>query len=389
MGLFNRNQPKNSSDKKGDASPKDDVISDLLSEPLVPESKGITLGYDEELDAGLANFKKAQANPSEEEQFAKAMAHQDASGRHMASTGFEELGFDAADATHYDAFASDTYSSPGDAHTDHFLQSDSAHLGGGYQDTPSYFIEDHRTPYTESAPLGKQAQRDLTNTANTANTQPEQAASNHRTAFRKQKAQHNKHQQTKTHQHKVQHNTVTNTSPETVTQQPSSSTTPPAAPRYGIADAIKLLRQLPETGDVAVLMTIVKRTLETTGIRISDIIDDSEKHRHGIQKRVGRLQVEIEKLEKQMLVRTTEINNLTAQLTETEQVQELLELAEMPAPARTEHDTLHPAVPSNNASEDLESTHSLTSQSTAEETVTVPDTATSETLAETSQMDNA
>lgn len=395
MGLFNRNQPKNSSDKKGDASQKDDVISDLLSEPLVPESKGITLGYDEELDAGLANFKKAQAKPSEEEQFAKAMAYQGAPGRSVDSTDFEALGFDAADSAHYDAFASDTYSSPGDAHTDHFLHSDPAHLGGGYQDTPSYFIEDHRTPYTESTPLGKQSQRDMENTApsasqSTAPAQPEQAASNHRTAFRKQKAQHSKHQQTKTPQHKAQHNTVTNTTPETVTQhQTSSPTPPPAAPRYGIADAIKLLRQLPETGDVAVLMTIVKRTLETTGIRISDIIDDSEKHRHSIQKRVGRLQVEIEKLEKQMLVRTTEINNLTAQLTETEQVQELLELAEMPAPTRTEHDPLHPAVPSNNTPEDLESTHSLTSQSTAEDTVTLPDTATSETLAETSQMDNA
>ncbi len=395
MGLFNRNQPKNSSDNKSNESPKDDVISNLLSEPLVPDSKGITLGYDEELDAGLANFKKAQDNPSDAQQFAKAMAHQDAPPHSMSPADF-----DAADSAHYNNFASDTYSSSSDAHTDHFLQPGpshhAAHLNDGYQDASSYFIEDHKNPYTHTAPLGNQSQRDLVKTGpsvfrSTASTKSEQAAKNHKATPRKRKAQHSKHQQTKTPQHKAQHNTVTNTAPETVTQHQPSPSTPPAAPRYGIADAINLLRQLPETGDVAVLMTIVKRTLETTGIRISDIIDDAQKHRHGIQKRVGRLQVEIEKLEKQMEVRTTEINSLTAQLTETEQVQELLELAEMPAPTRAEHNTSSEL--ESSISEDVGSAHSHTSQPTAEAlsetTESASDTTTSETLAQTPQMDDA
>ena len=85
-------------------------------------------------------------------------------------------------------------------------------------------------------------------------------------------------------------------------------------------------------------MTIVKRTLETAGIIISDIIDDAQRHRQDIQGRVKRLETEIKKLEDQMRVRTTEVNNLTAQLTETEQVQELLELAEIPEPTQFERE---------------------------------------------------
>lgn len=337
MGLFNRNQSKKSSDKKNKTAVEDDVISSLLSEPSASDtSKGVNLGFDDELDAGLAKFKKAQANPSEEDQFAQAMAEDNMLIQESDTFNFgdpQASTHAATDMADYDAFPTDGFSVGEQSEANHFAKAEATQAdtgyGAGYEDTAPYFIEDHRNPYTQTNPMGSQAQEAPSDTLPSVTkgelASPQRARLSSDKPATRQTAEGKSTMATrKTRQYKSL--PATQTAPET---------------RYGIADAIKLLRQLPETGDVTVLMTIVKRTLETAGIRISDIIDDAQRHRRDIHSRVQRLEVEIHKLETQMQARTTEINNLTSQLTETEQVQELLELAEMPAPTQFELEDLH------------------------------------------------
>jgi hypothetical protein len=332
MGLFNRNQPKKTANKK-DSADADDMISDLLSEPAGYEesdeaniSKGITLGFDEGLDAGLQKFKKSQANPSDEEAFAQAIGktgHQ----QEKATFTFSETETSGKDPS-LDAFL------PGDAYSENAPES----YESDYSAAPPYYIEDHRTPYTQPASISEDEDYPQSSRSKGAAD-----------AERHKPAQHGVHKaldpsrtlftrDSSAKQQPLPKTQGTGTAGKRSLQSFPAEQAGDPAPRYGIADAIKLLRQLPETGDVTVLMTIVKRTLETAGIIISDIIDDAQRHRQDIQGRVKRLETEIKKLEDQMRVRTTEVNNLTAQLTETEQVQELLELAEIPEPTQFERE---------------------------------------------------
>lgn len=385
MGLFNRNQSKKSADKKSKAASETDVISSLLSEATDAESsKGVTLGYDEELDAGLEKFRKAQANPSDEDQFAKAMA-----GERMSSKGASTFNFGEPDSplgasSSLESSLSDFDGIPLDD-SDHYgaePYGDAPYISEQYgneqyasepytHDAAPYFIEDHRNPYTQASRPAMQG--DLPETLpsvtkgelaspqrarlsshkpvpperSTKASEPSAAAKSAQTAQNSAKSKQIKDPMTAD---QTSNTRATQHFKSLQPKQPVSET------RYGIADAIKLLRQLPETGDVTILMTIVKRTLETAGIRISDIIDDAQKHRQHIQGRVQQLETEIGKLQAQMQARTTEINNLTAQLTETEQVQELLELAEMPAPTQFEleaPETEHKGVEIDNAKTNL------------------------------------
>ncbi len=123
---------------------------------------------------------------------------------------------------------------------------------------------------------------------------------------------------------------VTNASPSYTN---NNQNLPPAQSNtigYGINSAIKLLRELPDTGDIAILMAVVKKTLETTGIKIKDIIDDAQKKKANMQKRLQKLDLEIQKLQNEIQTRTHEIGSLSHDIKEIEQVQELLELAELP-----------------------------------------------------------
>ncbi|MEJ2744048.1 MAG: hypothetical protein P8176_16645, partial [Gammaproteobacteria bacterium] len=139
------------------------------------------------------------------------------------------------------------------------------------------------------------------------------------------------------HSHNAQQ-TPNMTTPAKTTVSPNTANS--NRMKYGIGEAIKLLRQLPETGDVTVLMTIVKRTLETTGINVQDIIRDAQIKKRDIQSRVHQLEGEIRKLETQVRTRNAEIETLNSEFAETEQVQELLELAEMPAPTKFTRDEI-------------------------------------------------
>ena len=99
--------------------------------------------------------------------------------------------------------------------------------------------------------------------------------------------------------------------------QPPTSSEP--KPRYGIEDAIKLMRRLPRE-DVSLVASIVRETLESTNIKVDAIIADAEKKEKSLDEHVNRLNEEITELEDMIKKRYEQINGLKSDLEETRQV---------------------------------------------------------------------
>lgn len=97
--------------------------------------------------------------------------------------------------------------------------------------------------------------------------------------------------------------------------------------KYGIEDAIQLMRKLPDV-NMDIVVTVVKTTLESTSIQVGDIISDAERKEANIHKRTHQLQVEIADFEKRINKRKDEISRLQQDLEETTAVKEHLMLAE-------------------------------------------------------------
>lgn len=106
----------------------------------------------------------------------------------------------------------------------------------------------------------------------------------------------------------------------------------PEQPRYGINQAIELMRTLPQD-NVELVVQVVKRTLESTHIRIDTIIGDATRKQSDIEGRMTVLKQEIAELERDIASRRNEIAGLDADLKETTMVKERLVLAERPTPA--------------------------------------------------------
>ena len=109
--------------------------------------------------------------------------------------------------------------------------------------------------------------------------------------------------------------------------QPAPATGP--RPAYGIADAINLMRSLPQdlqTTDIVV--QVIKRTLESAKIDVAAIIVDATHKEDTIEKRIRTLQEEIAHHESEIQTRTGEISRLQVDLEETSRVKERLVMAE-------------------------------------------------------------
>ena len=89
--------------------------------------------------------------------------------------------------------------------------------------------------------------------------------------------------------------------------------------RYGIDDAIKLMRRLPRD-DISLVASIVRETLESTNIKVDNIISDAEKKEKSLDDHISRLNDEITELKDMIEKRTGQINNLKGDLEETRQV---------------------------------------------------------------------
>jgi Mg2+ and Co2+ transporter CorA len=116
-----------------------------------------------------------------------------------------------------------------------------------------------------------------------------------------------------------------------------------AAPRggsshYGIAEAIQLLRGLPVDQNTELVVRVVRATLASLSVHLSDIIEDANRKQKTVQDKIASEHTKVADLEKQLADHRKEIASLEADLKETTTVKERLQMAEKsasaPAPLR-------------------------------------------------------
>ena len=118
---------------------------------------------------------------------------------------------------------------------------------------------------------------------------------------------------------------------ETLPSSPTSNSG--SSVTYSIDDAIKLIRSLPEEDKNT--MQIVKRTLESTHIVISDLIEDAARKESQLEKRATKLQIEIEELQSKIDRRKEEIFAMQERLRDTAKIKEkLIQATENDRPAK-------------------------------------------------------
>jgi len=99
-------------------------------------------------------------------------------------------------------------------------------------------------------------------------------------------------------------------------------------PHYGIEQAIQLMRALPVDQNPALVVAVIKTTLESLKVKVSDIISDAARKQKDLEDRVGNLKRAIADFEKEIETRREEIARLEADHKETTAVRGRLELAE-------------------------------------------------------------
>lgn len=98
------------------------------------------------------------------------------------------------------------------------------------------------------------------------------------------------------------------------------------APKYGINEAIALMRKLPK-GDMRILAAVIKETLESTNINVSQIIADADEKESKLESKIQTLDTEIETYESQIKQRKEAIAIYLEDLEETRNVKNNLALA--------------------------------------------------------------
>jgi hypothetical protein len=99
-------------------------------------------------------------------------------------------------------------------------------------------------------------------------------------------------------------------------------------PHYGIEQAIQLMRALPVDQNPALVVAVIKTTLESLRVKVSDIIGDAARKQKDLEDRVSNLKRAIADFEKEIETRREEIERLEADHKETTAVRGRLELAE-------------------------------------------------------------
>jgi hypothetical protein len=99
-------------------------------------------------------------------------------------------------------------------------------------------------------------------------------------------------------------------------------------PAYGIENAIQLMRALPVDQNVELVVAVIKGTLESLKVKVSDIIEDAAKKQKDLESRMGNLKQAISDFEKEIQQRKDEIAKIEADHAETTAVKGRLELAE-------------------------------------------------------------
>lgn len=105
---------------------------------------------------------------------------------------------------------------------------------------------------------------------------------------------------------------------------------PPKAQTYGIEDAIKLMRELPDNKKEMVI-TIVQKTLVSAKINVSTILDDANRKIERLEQKNNKLGQEIRDLEEAILQRKMEMDHNARDIAETREVKISFESALRPA----------------------------------------------------------
>lgn len=105
--------------------------------------------------------------------------------------------------------------------------------------------------------------------------------------------------------------------------------------KYGIAETIQLMRSLPADQNVELVVRVVRATLASLNVRLPEIIEDATRKEKFTRDRIADFHAKNAELEKQLEAHRQEIASLEADLKETTEVKERLQLAEgtTPAPA--------------------------------------------------------
>jgi hypothetical protein len=112
--------------------------------------------------------------------------------------------------------------------------------------------------------------------------------------------------------------------------KPPPPVLPPArtTPRYGIDEAIRLMRTLPVDDNPDLVVRVIKRTLESLSVKVPEIIEDAAKRQESLRAKISEHQAAIVQLEREIDARRFDIGRLEDELSETTQVRERLQLAE-------------------------------------------------------------
>ena len=102
--------------------------------------------------------------------------------------------------------------------------------------------------------------------------------------------------------------------------------------KYGIAETIQLMRSLPADQNVELVVRVVRATLASLNVRLPEIIDDANRKEKFVRERIADFHAKNAELEKQLEAHRQEIASLEADLKETTEVKERLQLAEGSSP---------------------------------------------------------
>jgi hypothetical protein len=100
------------------------------------------------------------------------------------------------------------------------------------------------------------------------------------------------------------------------------------SPKYGIAEAIQLMRTLPADQNGELVVRVVRATLASLDVRLPDIIEDATRKQKTVRDKIADFHAKNAELEKQLAAHRKEIATLEADLKETTDVKDRLQLAE-------------------------------------------------------------
>ena len=107
--------------------------------------------------------------------------------------------------------------------------------------------------------------------------------------------------------------------------------TPPVAPlehRFGIDDAITLMRSLPADPNMSLVVRVVRVTLGAVHVSVEEIVEDALRKEARIKENIATLETQISDMEKQLASLRREVSAHQADLKETANVRERLHQAD-------------------------------------------------------------